>query len=93
VWPEIAPRVYDSSVFLNSDCINGLIVSENYQATREPMHIFLGAVAQIEKHLALRIGFSVSNEEEPCYSVWDFPSCHVEPPKYFSTSPCFYSYA
>jgi len=33
------------------------IVSENYQATREPMHFFLGAVAQIEKHLALRIRF------------------------------------
>jgi hypothetical protein len=30
------------------------------------MHIFLGAVAQIERHPALSIGFSVSNEEEPC---------------------------
>jgi hypothetical protein len=50
--------VYDSSVFLESDLISGLIASENYQATREPTHIFfLGAVAQIEKHPALGIRF------------------------------------
>lgn len=48
------------------------------------MHIFLGAMAQIERHLALRIGFSVSNEEEPCCSVWKSPSCHVKPPMYFA---------
>jgi len=39
------------------------------------VHFFLGAVAQIERHLVLRIGFSVSNEEKPCYSVWKSPSC------------------
>ena len=56
-WPEIALRVYDSSVFLESDLISGLIAIENHQATREPMHFFLGAVAQIERLLALRIRF------------------------------------
>ena len=30
------------------------------------MHIFLGAMAQIARHLALGIGFSVSHEEESC---------------------------
>jgi hypothetical protein len=28
-WPEVAPRVYDSRVFLESDWVNGLIVSEH----------------------------------------------------------------
>jgi hypothetical protein len=31
------------------------------------MLIILGAVAQIKAHLTLRIGFSVGEEEEPCY--------------------------
>jgi hypothetical protein len=57
------------------------------------MHIFLGAVAQIEKHLVLRIGFSVGKEEKPCYAVWKFQACHVKPPQCFSASPCFCSFA
>jgi len=43
------------------------------------MQIFLGAVAQIEKHLGLRIGSSASHEEEPCYSVQKFPYCPEKP--------------
>ena len=43
------------------------------------MHIFLGAMAQIERHLALRIGFSVSNETEQCDPFWK--SGHLNPSK------------
>ena len=53
------------------------------------MHLFLGAMAQIERHLALRIGFSVSNEAEPCDPVWK--SGHFKPSKYSSAFPCFCS--
>jgi hypothetical protein len=56
--------VYDSPVFLVSDEVNGLIVSGNRQASREPTNLFLGAVPKVERHLALTVGFSVSNEEE-----------------------------
>jgi hypothetical protein len=51
--------VYDALVLLDDDWVSGLIVFGSIQATREPMHIFLGAMAQIERHLALRIGSSV----------------------------------
>jgi hypothetical protein len=37
------------------------------------MCFFLGAAAQIARHLVLGIGFSQSNEEEPCYSVAKSP--------------------
>src|SRR5260370_8937613 len=46
-----------------------------------------------KRHLVLRIGFSLSNEEEPCYSVGEYPSCCAKPPKRFSASPCFCSLA
>ena len=49
IWSEIAFRVYDSPVLLGSNSVNGLIVSENFRATRKPMHIFLRVVAQIER--------------------------------------------
>jgi hypothetical protein len=52
--------VYDSPVFLESDLVNGLIVSENCQATREPTNVFLGAVPKVERPLALHVRFSVS---------------------------------
>jgi hypothetical protein len=51
------------------------------------MHIFLGAVAQIERHLVLRIGFSVSKKEKPCYAVWKFQACHVKPLPHPLASP------
>jgi hypothetical protein len=53
------------------------------------MHIFLGVVAQIERHLVLRIGFSASNEEKPCYSVWKSQTFHVQQLKSFSAFPYF----
>jgi hypothetical protein len=58
--------VYDSLVFLVCDQVNGLIVivSGNRQASLEPTNLFLGAVPKVERHLALTVGFSVSNEEE-----------------------------
>ena len=45
-------------------------------------------MAHIERHLALRIGFPVSDEEEPCYSAWKPQSGRVEPSKLF-LSLCF----
>jgi hypothetical protein len=54
---EIAPRVYDSPVLVGSDWVNGLIVSENCRATRESMHIFVGAVTQIERYIVLAFCF------------------------------------
>ena len=43
--------------------VNGLIVSENCQATRKPTNVS-GAVPKVERHLALHVGFLVGNEEE-----------------------------
>ena len=36
-------------------------------------------MARIERHLALRIGFPVSDEEEPCYSPWKALPGRIEP--------------
>ena len=38
------------------------------------MHIFPRGVAKKDRELVLGIGSSVSNEEEPCYSVVKRPS-------------------
>jgi hypothetical protein len=52
-------RVYHALVLLKATGYKGIIaiVGEICQATREPMQVFLGAVAQIEKHRGLRIVF------------------------------------
>ena len=74
-----SPEGVPFSCLRESNRANVFNGSEDYQATREPMHIFLGAMAQIERHLALRIGFSVSNEAEPCDPFWK--SGHLNPSK------------
>jgi hypothetical protein len=54
-------RVYDYPVFLESDRVNGLIVSEKLSGNPRTDERVSRAVPKVERHLALHVSSSVSN--------------------------------